>query len=60
MEENINKEVICLNIEKVIEALDTISMSGYKDCKTYSNCIEALTTVKEQISSLKIESTEGD
>ena len=56
------KEIIIENLNKICSALDTISVSGYRDCKTYTNCIEALQTIKEQVSNLEIKekNTEGD
>lgn len=50
-----NKQEICQSVCDVYNALNTIRLSGYKDCKTFTNCMESLNNIVNEIIDLQVE-----
>ena len=53
------KEIIKASIKEIYNALNTISPKGYQDSKTYTNCMEALNVVLQQIDQLEVKEKEN-
>lgn len=39
-------------ITNIYEALNTLELRGYKNCKTYSNCMDAIQKLSIEVTSL--------
>lgn len=48
------KEEISQSICDIYNALNTLSVKGYNDCKTYSNCMELLNKLVSEIMNLQV------
>ena len=50
-----NKEDLILQINKIYQALNTISVQGYSNIKTFGNCMEAMQELAKNVSSYEQE-----
>lgn len=46
-----NKEELTVQVDKIYHALNTISVSGYGNIKTFGNCLDALVELAKNINS---------
>lgn len=46
-----NKEELTVQVDKIYRALNTISISGYGNIKTFGNCLDALIELAKNINS---------
>ena len=46
-----NKEELTVQVDKIYRALNTISISGYGNIKTFGNCLDALIELTKNINS---------
>lgn len=51
MNEKLNQSINL--IDKIYEALNTLSLTGYAQTKTYSNSMEAIQVVKNNLNEIK-------
>lgn len=48
------KQEICLNLRNIYDALDTLNLKGYANCKTYANCMDALMVIIDEVNKLEV------
>lgn len=46
-----NKEDLIIQVNKIYQALGTISVRGYNDVKTFGNCLDAIQELAKNINS---------
>lgn len=49
-----NQKQISQSICDVYNALDTLTIKGYIDCKTYTNCMETLRSLVTEVMNLQV------